>query len=180
MSGRVGSGIDVHAFAPAGDVGADGATVLLAGVSIPAPAPLAGHSDADVVAHAIIDALLGAAGLGDIGTRFGIDDPALSGADSMGLLATVGAELATAGWCVGNLDVTVVALVPRLGPHREAMRTALARVLGVDPTAVSVKATTTDGLGSIGRAEGVAAWAVCLLERIELPPSGPVARDPGH
>jgi 2-C-methyl-D-erythritol 2,4-cyclodiphosphate synthase len=177
MSVRVGSGIDVHAFAPAGVAGA---TVVLAGVHIPAAAPLVGHSDADVVAHASIDALLGAAGLGDIGTRFGVDDPALSGADSMGLLATIVDELADAGWRVGNLDVTVVALVPRLGPHREAMRAALARVLGVDTAAVSVKATTTDGLGSIGRAEGIAAWAVCLLERIELPPSGPVVPDPGH
>jgi 2-C-methyl-D-erythritol 2,4-cyclodiphosphate synthase len=98
--------------------------------------------------------------------RFGVDDPALSGADSMGLLATVVAEIAQAGWRVGNVDVTVVAAAPRVGPHRAAMCDALARVLEVTGSAVSVKATTTDGLGSIGRAEGVAAWAVCLLEPI--------------
>ncbi len=167
MSARVGSGIDVHAFevATASAVAdATEASVILAGVRIPSHAPLVGHSDADVVAHATIDALLGAAGLGDIGLRFGVDDPALRGADSMGLLATVVVEVAQAGWRVGNVDVTVIAAEPRVGPHREAMRHALALVLGVSDDAVSIKATTTDGVGSIGRAEGVAAWAVCLLE----------------
>jgi len=167
MSVRIGSGIDVHAFEGSDVPDAPGAVVVLAGVRIPSHAALIGHSDADVVAHATIDALLGAVGLGDIGMRFGIDDPALSGADSMDLLATVVAEVAQSGWRVGNIDVTVVAAAPRVGPHREAMREALARVLEVTATDVSVKATTTDGLGSIGRAEGVAAWAVCLLEPIE-------------
>jgi len=156
---RIGSGIDVHAFgAPADD-----AQVVLAGVAIPSDAPLAGHSDADVVAHAVIDALLGAAGLGDIGTRFGVDDPALVGADSMRLLTDVVADLMRAGWRPANIDVTVVAARPRVAPHREAMRDRLADALGVDRTAVSVKATTTDGLGSIGRGEGVSAWAVALI-----------------
>jgi 2-C-methyl-D-erythritol 2,4-cyclodiphosphate synthase len=166
MSVRIGSGIDVHAFDTSVSTGAADSMVVLAGVRIPSHAALVGHSDADVVAHATIDALLGAAGLGDIGMRFGVDDPALSGADSMGLLATVVAEIAQAGWRVGNVDVTVVAAAPRVGPHRAAMCDALARVLEVTGSAVSVKATTTDGLGSIGRAEGVAAWAVCLLEPI--------------
>jgi 2-C-methyl-D-erythritol 2,4-cyclodiphosphate synthase len=159
MSMRIGSGIDVHAFgAPV-----EGATVTLAGVEVACDAPLEGHSDADVVAHAVIDALLGAAGLGDIGARFGIDDPALAGADSMGMLGAVVAEVAAAGWRTGNVDVTVVATRPRVAAHRDAMCDRLARVLGVDRGAVSVKATTTDGLGSIGRGEGVAAWAVALL-----------------
>ncbi len=156
---RIGSGIDVHAFGPP----AAGATVVLAGVEVPSDAPLEGHSDADVLAHAVIDALLGAVGLGDIGDRFGVDDPALAGADSMGLLAAVVADVARAGWRTGNVDVTLVATRPRVAPHREAMRDRLAEVLGVDRSAVSVKATTTDGLGSIGRGEGVAAWAVALL-----------------
>jgi 2-C-methyl-D-erythritol 2,4-cyclodiphosphate synthase len=156
---RIGSGIDVHAFGPT----VAGAEVVLAGVRIPADAPLEGHSDADVIAHAVIDALLGAAGLGDIGSRFGVDDPATRDADSMRMLATVVAEVAGAGWLPGNIDVTLVATRPRVAPHREAMRDGLASVLGLDRAAVSVKATTTDGLGSIGRGEGVAAWAVALL-----------------
>jgi 2-C-methyl-D-erythritol 2,4-cyclodiphosphate synthase len=162
MSGgvRVGSGIDVHAFGPA----AAGATVVLAGVPIPSDAPLEGHSDADVVAHAVIDALLGAVGSGDLGARFGVDDPALAGADSMRMLTEVVAEVTAAGWRPGNVDVTVVAAGPRIAPHREAMRDRLAAALGIGRAAVSVKATTTDGLGSIGRGEGVAAWAVALLE----------------
>jgi len=156
---RVGNGLDVHAFgAPSDD-----AAVVLAGVRIPAHAPLAGHSDADVVAHAVIDALLGAAGLGDIGTRFGVDDPALADADSMGLLVTTVSDVRTAGWRPGNLDVTIVATRPRIDGHRDALREALARTLGLTLDAVSVKATTTDGLGSLGRSEGIAAWVVCSL-----------------
>jgi 2-C-methyl-D-erythritol 2,4-cyclodiphosphate synthase len=160
---RIGSGIDVHAFGPA----AADAVVMLAGVAVPSHAPLAGHSDADVVAHAVIDALLGAAALGDIGTRFGVDDPAVAGADSMRMLAVVATEVTRAGWRVGNLDVTVVAARPRVGPHRDALRDRLAQALGVEPDATSVKATTTDGLGSIGRGEGVAAWASVLLVPVE-------------
>ena len=156
---RIGSGIDVHAFGPH----AEGAIVVLAGVRIPCDAALEGHSDADVVAHAVIDALLGAAGLGDIGQRFGVDEPHMRDADSILMLADVAADVARAGWRTGNVDVTIVAARPRVGPHREAMRDRLAGVLGVDRSAVSVKATTTDGLGSIGRGDGVAAWAVALL-----------------
>ena len=156
---RVGIGTDVHAHGPP----VPDATVVLGGVTIPCDAPLVGHSDADVVAHAIADAVLGAAALGDLGARFGVDDPALAGADSLGLLARVVADAREAGWDVGNVDVTVVALRPRIAPHRAAMRDRLAVVLGVDVDAVSVKATTTDGLGAVGRGEGVAAQAVCLL-----------------
>jgi 2-C-methyl-D-erythritol 2,4-cyclodiphosphate synthase len=159
---RVGNGIDVHAFARESASRA-AAEIVLAGVRIPSEAPLEGHSDADVVAHAVIDALLGAAGLGDIGSRFGVDDPALDGADSMLMLGAVVAELDAAGWRPANVDVTVVAARPRIAPHREAMRERLAAVLGIDTGAVAVKATTTDGLGSIGRGEGVAAWTVVLL-----------------
>lgn len=159
-SPRIGSGIDVHAFGPP----ATGATVVLAGVEVPAHAPLEGHSDADVVTHAVIDALLGASGRGDLGSRFGVDDPALAGADSMLLLAEVVAELRTAGWRAGNVDVTVVAARPRVAPHRDVMRARLAATLDIDGAAVSVKATTTDGIGSIGRGDGVAAWAVVLIE----------------
>jgi 2-C-methyl-D-erythritol 2,4-cyclodiphosphate synthase len=166
---RIGSGIDVHAFA-AGDAAA---TVVLAGVAIPSHAPLEGHSDADVVAHAVIDALLGAAGLGDIGSRFGVDDPALEGADSMLLLADTVRELADGGWRTGNVDVTVVAARPRVAPHRDRMRGRLADTLGVEVGAVSIKATTTDGLGSIGRGEGIAAWAVALLVASDGSGSGP-------
>lgn len=165
MSVRIGSGLDVHAFGPA----SPGSDVVLAGVHIPSVAPLEGHSDADVVAHAAIDALLGAAGLGDIGQRFGVDDPALLGADSMRMLATVVSEVTQSGWQVGNLDVTVVATTPRIGAHRDRMREQLAEVLGVARDAVAVKATSTDGLGSIGRSEGVAVWVVCLLEAVDAP-----------
>lgn len=155
---RIGQGIDVHPFA-------DGGRVVLAGVEVPSARGLAGHSDADVVAHAVTDALLGAAALGDVGQRFGTDDPALLGADSLRLLELVVADLAAAGWRPGNVDVTVVAEQPRLAPHRDAMRANLARVLDVDLGAVSVKATTTDRLGSIGRGEGIACWAVCTVLR---------------
>jgi 2-C-methyl-D-erythritol 2,4-cyclodiphosphate synthase len=165
---RIGSGIDVHAFGPP----TPDAAVVLGGVRIPSDAPLEGHSDADVVAHAVIDALSGAAALGDIGSRFGVDDPALAGADSMGMLREVVADLRAAGWRPGNVDVTVVAARPRIAPHRDAMREQLATALGVALEQVSVKATTTDGIGSIGRAEGVAAWAVALLVPDERP--GPV------
>lgn len=156
---RIGSGLDVHAFGPA----APAAEVVLGGVTIASHAPLEGHSDADVVAHALIDALLGAAGLGDLGSRFGTDDRKLAGADSLRLLATVMGEVRSQGLELGNADVTVVAARPRIAPHRDAMRSALARALDVDVTRVSVKATTTDGIGSIGRGEGVAAWALSLL-----------------
>lgn len=129
------------------------------------PEGLAGHSDADVVAHAVMDALLGAAGLDDIGALFPDDDPAYEGASSIGLLGEVAARVRAAGWTVANVDVTAVCERPRLAPYREAMRARLAAALGVDPDQVGVKATTTEGMGFAGRGEGVAATAVCLLER---------------
>lgn len=152
---RIGSGLDVHAFA--GDAG----PLVLAGVTIPEATGLAGDSDADVVAHAVMDALLGATGRGDLGSRLGVGDPALAGATSMRLLADLVAEAAADGLVVVNVDCTVVAQRPRLAPHRSAMIAGLTDVL--DGAAVSVKFTTTDGLGSLGRGEGVACWAVCLL-----------------
>ena len=155
---RIGNGIDVHAFS-----GEAHRPLVLAGVTVEAGPGLAGHSDADVVAHAVIDALLGAAALGDLGERFGVDLPEVAGADSLGLLRGVVAELAVDEQQVGNVDVTVVAQRPRLGPYRDQMRANLADALRVDLAAVSVKFTTTDRLGSIGHGEGVAAFAACLL-----------------
>lgn len=155
---RVGSGLDVHGFSPE-----SARPLVLGGVTVPDATGLDGHSDADVVAHAVADALLGAAGLGDLGGRFGTDDPERAGADSMDLLAEVVADVADAGWGVANVDCTIVAQRPRLADHLPAMRAGLAARIGVD--AVSVKATSTDGLGALGRGEGIACWAVCLLER---------------
>lgn len=156
---RIGNGLDIHPFAPPGD----DRPLVLGGVEIPDGPGLLGHSDADVLTHAVVDALLGAVAAGDLGTRFGVDDPALAGAASSGLLRSVVAELAGDGWALGNLDATVVAETPRLAPHRTAIRASLAAALGVDPGLVSVKFTTADGLGSLGRREGIAAWASCLL-----------------
>lgn len=156
---RVGQGLDVHPFT---DPGPD-RPLVLAGITIPDGPPLAGHSDADVAAHAVADALLGAAALGDLGDWFGVDQPELAGADSMGLLAQVVAEVTARVGPVGNLDLTVVAQRPRLAPHRLAMRRRLADTLRVDVAAVSVKFTTTDGLGAVGRGEGIAALAVVTL-----------------
>lgn len=156
---RVGNGLDVHGFSAE-----PGRPLVLGGVTVPDADGLDGHSDADVVAHAVADALLGAAGLGDLGARFGTDAPELAGAGSMDLLADVVADVTDAGWSVANLDCTVVAQRPRLAEHLPAMRANLAVRLGVD--AVSVKATSTDGLGAVGRGEGIACWSVCLLERV--------------
>ncbi len=137
---------------------------MLGGVQIPHSAGLAGHSDADVLCHAIADALLGAAGLGDIGMHFP-DDDTWRGAAGSTILGEVLAKLRSGGWSVVNIDATVVAQEPRLGPHRAAMRASLAAIVQIDPDAVSVKATTTDRMGSIGRAEGISALAVALIER---------------
>jgi 2-C-methyl-D-erythritol 2,4-cyclodiphosphate synthase len=155
---RIGSGLDVHPF----DEGAD-RPLVLAGVEVPDGPPLAGHSDADVAAHAVADALLGALALGDLGSWFGVDDPDVAGADSMGLLGAVVERLLADGWDVGNLDLTVVAQRPRLAAFREPMRGRLADVLQVPVDAVSVKFTTTDRLGTLGRGEGIAAWATVLV-----------------
>jgi 2-C-methyl-D-erythritol 2,4-cyclodiphosphate synthase len=156
---RVGHGYDVHAFA------ADRALVL-GGVHVPYERGLAGHSDADVLLHAICDACLGAAALGDIGRHFPDGDPAFQGIDSRILLRRVTEMLAQAGWKVGNVDATVVAQVPKLAPFVEGMRQNIAAGLGVPVEAVNVKATTTEGLSFVGREEGIAAHAVVLLSQV--------------
>ncbi len=153
---RIGFGTDLHRFDPS-------RPLMLGGVPIPDAPGLAGHSDADALTHALIDALLGAAALGDIGTHFPSSDPQWQGIDSQILLARVVAMLADAGYRVGNVDVTVTTTHPRLRPHVDAMRARLAATLGVAVTAVSVKATTPDGLGALGRAEGLLAQAVVRL-----------------
>jgi len=150
---RVGIGYDSHRFGA-------GRPLILGGVLIPHDRGLTGHSDADVLTHAVIDALLGAAGLTDIGALFPDTEAAYAGADSIGLLGEVAGRL---GAPVGNVDATVVLERPRLGPHREAMRARLAEALGVPAGRVNVKATTNEGMGFVGREEGVAALAVAVL-----------------
>lgn len=142
-----------------------GRPLVLAGVTIEHEAGLAGHSDADVATHALMDALLGAAGLDDIGTQFPDSDPAYTGIVSVDLLRRVRELVAGAGWAIGNVDVVVVCEAPRLAPYRSAMRATLAAALGIAPEAVGIKGTTTEGMGFAGRGEGVAALATCLLER---------------
>jgi 2-C-methyl-D-erythritol 2,4-cyclodiphosphate synthase len=153
---RVGTGFDVHRL-EAGD------GVVLGGVRIACPYRVVAHSDGDVLIHALCDALLGAAALGDIGRHFPDSDAKWRGADSRALLREVVSKLAAAGWAPGNVDVTVIAEVPRLTPHVEEMRRRLAADLGVGVAQVSVKATTSEGLGFTGRKEGIAAQAVALL-----------------
>ncbi|MBC7161853.1 MAG: 2-C-methyl-D-erythritol 2,4-cyclodiphosphate synthase [Immundisolibacter sp.] len=155
---RIGHGYDLHALAPA-------RPLVLGGVQIPhSHGPIA-HSDGDVLLHALADALLGAAALGDIGQHFPDTDPAYAGADSRLLLRRVVALVREAGYSVVNIDATVLAQRPKLAPHRDAMRANIAADLGLDIDAVSVKATTTEGLGPVGRGEAIAAHAVCLLAR---------------
>jgi 2-C-methyl-D-erythritol 2,4-cyclodiphosphate synthase len=155
---RVGIGFDAHAFA-------DGRPLVLAGVAIPAERGLEGHSDADLVSHAVTDALLGAAGMEDIGHLFPSDDPALAGASSVGLLARAWERVQAAGWAIVNVDAIVIMQAPRLAPHREAMRDGLAAALGVERSRVTVRASTTDHLGFAGRGEGAACQAVALLRK---------------
>ncbi len=157
---RVGHGYDSHRFEA-------GRPLILGGVTIPSERGLAGHSDADAVAHAITDALLGAVSLGDIGTHFPPSDPQWKDADSMALLARVVRLVEAENYQVVNVDVTVITEEPRISPHAAAIRAGVAAVLGIAPGAVSVKAKTNEGLGSLGRAEGLAAHAVALLARIE-------------
>jgi 2-C-methyl-D-erythritol 2,4-cyclodiphosphate synthase len=156
MDFRIGQGLDVHAFG-------DGDHVVLGGVRIPHDRGLAAHSDGDVALHALCDALLGAAALGDIGRHFPPTDERWAGADSRDLLGAVVALLGEKGWQVVNADLTLVCERPQIGPHVPAMRAAIAPVLGVEKSAVSVKATTTERLGFCGREEGIAALAVVLL-----------------
>ena len=155
---RVGLGIDAHAFA-------DGVPLVLGGVRIPSPRGLAGHSDGDVIAHALIDALLGAAGLGDIGGLFPPTDERWRGADSLDLLARAYADVREVGFRLVNADCILIGEEPRLAPHRLEMRARLAAALGVDDAQIAVRATTTDQLGFTGRREGLAAQAVALLRR---------------
>ena len=155
---RIGQGFDAHAFA-------DGRPLVLGGVRIDHPRGLAGHSDGDALLHAIADALLGAAGLGDLGQRFPSDDPRYGGADSRDLLRAVASALRDDGWHVANLDATVIAQAPRLSPYVERMRQQIAAALAIAPDAVSVKPKTPDHLGALGRQEGVAALAVALLRK---------------
>ena len=155
---RVGTGFDAHAFE-------DGVPLVLGGVQIEHPRGMAGHSDGDVLAHALTDAVLGAAGMEDIGALFPSGDPALEGADSIELLREAWRRVREAGWELSNADVVLIGEEPRLAPHRDAMRARLAEALGVEPERVAVRATTTDGLGFTGRRDGLAAQAVALLRR---------------
>jgi 2-C-methyl-D-erythritol 2,4-cyclodiphosphate synthase len=159
MTIRIGHGFDVHAFA-------DDRKLILGGVDIPHARGLLGHSDADVLLHALCDALLGAAALGDIGRHFPDSDPAYKGIDSRRLLRHVVALLKERGWQVGNVDATVIAQVPKLAPHISSMRQHVAADLAVSIDQVNIKATTTERLGFTGREEGIAAEAVCLITTI--------------
>jgi 2-C-methyl-D-erythritol 2,4-cyclodiphosphate synthase len=161
MSVRAGIGYDSHRFA-------EGRRLVLGGVEIPgAERGLTGHSDADALTHAVIDALLGAAGLGDIGQYYPDDDERWRDADSVELLGEVCDLLSEHGWSVRHLDATVVCQAPRLGPHREAMRERLAAAVDLAPLEVSVKFTTNEGMGLVGQGEGIAVLAVATVERLE-------------
>ena len=156
---RIGHGYDVHRLV-------EGRRLILGGVEVPHVLGLLGHSDADVLTHAVIDALLGAAGLGDIGRHFPDTDPAYAGADSLKLLDHVVELLEAQGWQVGNVDATILAQRPKLAPYRERMRENLSARMKVELGQVNVKATTEEKLGFTGAEEGIAAHAVCLLERV--------------
>lgn len=156
---RIGHGYDVHRLT-------EGRALILGGVTVPYEKGLDGHSDADVLLHAVMDALLGAAALGDIGKLFPDTDEAYRGASSAALLREVGKRLAAAGYGVVNIDATVLAQRPKLAPYRERMRENIAAALEVDVSRVSVKATTEEGLGFTGRGEGMAAHAVAMIEKL--------------
>ncbi|MBO9356534.1 2-C-methyl-D-erythritol 2,4-cyclodiphosphate synthase [Bordetella petrii] len=156
---RVGQGYDVHALVT-------GRPLIIGGVTIPHTHGLQGHSDADVLLHAVTDALLGAAGLGDIGRHFPDTDPAYRGADSRVLLRDAVAKVRAAGWAPVNIDATVHAQAPKIGPHAAAMAANIAADVGVDGAAVNIKAKTNEGLGYLGRKEGIAATVVALLGRV--------------
>lgn len=161
MSHRVGQGFDVHRFAAAGV----DRPLWLMGVRVPHDRGLEGHSDADVMLHALMDALLGAAGLGDIGAHFPDTDATYQGADSAQLLERVLEALGGQGWGVVNADVTLIGEEPKIGRYRQAMRDRVAPLLGISTDALNVKATTSEGLGFTGRGEGLAAMAVVLIQR---------------
>ena len=157
---RAGTGYDIHRFR----TDATASTLRLGGVEVPGAPQLEGHSDGDALIHAIIDAVLGAAGEGDIGSHFPSDEPATAGIDSRELLTRVVRLIAARGFRVHNVDATVIAERPRLRPHLTAMRDSIARTVGVEPSAVNVKATTNEGLGELGAGDAIAAMAVALLE----------------
>ena len=157
---RIGQGVDVHAFDQIGS--AD--SVRLGGVDIPHDRQLIAHSDGDVVLHALMDALLGAAALGDIGQHFSDTDPAYAGADSMALLKQVVQMIRAESYAISNADITIAAERPKIAPHASNMRGRIANALGVDQNQISIKATTTEGLGFVGRREGIAVTVVVLLE----------------
>jgi len=158
MTMRIGQGFDVHKFGP-------GDHVMLGGVTVPHTQGLVAHSDGDVLLHALIDALLGAAGMGDIGQHFPDTDAQHAGADSGEFLRDVWARIQARGWALGNADVTVLGERPKIGPVRGAIRDSIAMLLDVSPECINVKATTTEKLGFTGRREGLAAMAVVLLVR---------------
>jgi len=155
---RIGQGWDVHALVP-------GRPLVIGGVTIPHPMGLLGHSDADVLLHAITDALLGAAGLGDIGEHFPDTDPRWQGADSWDLLQATGRLLFEAGWQIGNIDSTVVAQAPKLAAHKPAMQSRIAQALGLAPNQVNIKAKTAEKLGPVGMGQSIEARAVVLIHR---------------
>mgnify|MGYP000586713810 FL=1 len=157
---RVGMGYDVHRLVPERDL-------IIGGVKIPYEKGLLGHSDADVLLHAIMDALLGAAALGDIGKHFPDNDPAYKGADSLMLLGRVGEILSEEGYVIENMDSTIIAQKPKMAPHIEQMRKNIADTLGLDISRVNVKATTEEGLGFTGTGEGISAQAVALIMSVE-------------
>lgn len=161
---RVGIGFDIHPYE-------GGRRLVLAGEEFDAEVGLAGHSDADVVTHAVIDALLGAAAMGDIGQHFPDDDERWKDARSLDMLGAVRHLLEAANFQTVNIDVAVVAEAPRIAPRVDRMRENLGAALGIAPSRVSIKATTAEGLGTIGRGEGVAAWAVALIDRVTVPGS---------
>lgn len=158
MQIRIGQGYDVHAIA-------DGLPMWLGGVRIPSERGFVAHSDGDVAIHALCDALLGAAALGDIGLHFPDNSPEWKGADSKGILSRVVGMLSARGWKVGNADITIALQAPKLRPFIDEMRTTLAPILGVPEDAVSVKATTTERLGFVGRGEGCEVWAVVTINK---------------
>ena len=159
---RIGMGIDVHALVA-------GRPLILGGVTVPHSLGLSGHSDGDALTHAVVDALLGAAGMGDIGGRFPSSDDAYKDADSLTFLSAIAPDLAKAGWSIENVDATIIAQRPALSPFVKEMAANMARALAIDADQINVKATTSDRLGIAGREEGIAAFAVALLERQKSP-----------
>jgi len=161
---RIGQGWDIHALVT-------GRPLILGGITIPHSHGLLGHSDADALLHAITDALLGAAGMGDIGQHFPDNDPQYQGADSRALLGRVHQAIAAAGWEIGNLDATIIAQAPKLAPNLPRMIESIAEVLKLDPSAINLKAKTAEGFGAVGRAEAIEVQAVVLLSRLNLHPT---------